>query len=61
MDIVTTKVWKQTLTNLKILAAMRGKTMLSVLDELVARALEEEQTKKANWLRTTLKENENEK
>lgn len=55
MDIVTTKIWKQTLYNLKILAAKRGKTMLSVLDELVTDALQKEERKHQDWLKTMTK------
>jgi hypothetical protein len=34
------RVWKQTLSSLRILAALRGEPRLSVLDELVTRELE---------------------
>jgi len=54
-EIVTTKIWKQTLYNLKILAAKRGKTMLSVLDALVTEALQKEEEKHQNWLKTMIK------
>ena len=54
-EIVTTKIWKQTLYNLKILAAKRGKTMLSVLDALVTGALQKEEEKHQNWLKTMIK------
>lgn len=56
MKIVTMKVWEQTLANLKLLAAIRRKTMLSVLDELVTAALEEEDKKHLDHLRTGLKD-----
>jgi len=46
MDTVTMKVWKQTLANLKILAAYQGKTMLSILDRLVREELEREEAKR---------------
>jgi len=50
------KVWQQTLYNLKILAAKRGKTMLSVLDELVVDALQKEKEKHQDWLKTMKKQ-----
>ena len=40
------KVWKQTLNNLKILAAYQGKTMLSILDRLVREELEREEVRR---------------
>lgn len=46
------KVWEQTLAKLKLLAALRRKTMLSVLDELVTKALEEADKKHFDELKT---------
>lgn len=40
------KVWKQTLSNLKILAAYQKTSMLQALDDLVAAALENEEKKR---------------
>jgi hypothetical protein len=53
-EIVTTKIWKQTLYNLKILAAKRGKTMTGVLDELVTEALQKEEEKRMGHLKTMI-------
>lgn len=39
----TVKIWKQTLTNLRLLSALIGKRMVVVLDELVSKALAKEQ------------------
>jgi len=46
MNTITMKVWKQTLSNLKILAAYQGKTMLSILDRLVKEELEREEARR---------------
>ncbi len=46
------KVWKQTLANLKVLAALRRKTMLRALDELVTEALEKEQKERTSSVST---------
>ncbi len=40
-QITSLKVWKQTQEKLKILAAMRRKTMLEILEEIVDRELKE--------------------
>ena len=40
-QITSLQVWKQTQEKLKILAAMRRKTMLEILEEIVDRELKE--------------------
>ena len=40
------KVWRQTLNNLKILAAYQRETMLRILDRLVREELEREEAKR---------------
>jgi len=36
---VTTKIWKETLYNLKLVAVLSGSTMLEVLDRLISQEL----------------------
>jgi hypothetical protein len=39
-DKVTTKIWKETLYNLKLIAALTHSTMLEVLDRLISQELQ---------------------
>lgn len=40
-QFITTKIWKKTLKKLKMLSAIKGKSMVLVLDELVSASLNE--------------------
>ena len=39
METQTIKIWKKTLKELRLLYALTGKSMVSILDELVGREL----------------------
>lgn len=56
MNTVTMKVWEDTLAKLKLLAALRRKTMLSVLDELVTTALQEEDHRHFDQLKAMIEQ-----
>lgn len=44
-ELQTIKVWRSTLRALKLLAAIRGQSMVRVMDELVGMALKAEKAK----------------
>lgn len=44
---VTIKIWRSTLSKLRLLAGMREKAMVKILDELIIKELKDD--KKINW------------
>lgn len=43
-----TKIWASTLSDLRIVAALKGEKMTKVIDDLVSKELKKEMAKRAN-------------
>lgn len=43
---VTIKIWKKTLTNYRVLAALKEKSMVSIFDDLITKELKKERKKR---------------
>jgi len=52
---VTIKIWRETLSKLRLLAGIQEKQMVKILDELVAQELQNRKEASGLWLREQTK------